>query len=35
MGTAFGRSQVTVGEGELRLLFAQNPRVTDAGPWHD
>ncbi|NQX35633.1 hypothetical protein [Herbiconiux sp. VKM Ac-2851] len=35
MGTAFGRSQVTVGEGELRLLFAQNPRVTDAGPWND
>jgi hypothetical protein len=35
MGSAFGRSQITIGEGELRLLFAQNPRVTDAGPWHD
>jgi hypothetical protein len=35
MGTAFGRSQVTITDGELRLLFAQNPRVTDAGPWND
>ncbi|MCS5713684.1 hypothetical protein NVV95_03855 [Herbiconiux sp. CPCC 205716] len=34
MGSAFGRSQVTIGDGELRLLFAQNPRVTDAGPWN-
>jgi hypothetical protein len=39
MSSAFGRSQLTTGghdeRDELRLLFAQNPRVTDAGPWSD